>query len=172
MFRPALTRRQPGRVWWSAPAFEEALSEAQRSFPLETGGLLLGWSTGPSAVVISHVIGPGPGANHQATSFLPDAPWQQNRLDHAYEAAGRRLQYLGDWHTHPQGACQLSSTDRATLRRIARHAEARVSHPVMAVIAGGPLWKVAVHRHRRGHRPPAMLALDIWTRPPATVAPT
>jgi integrative and conjugative element protein (TIGR02256 family) len=114
VLRRALTASRPGRVWWAGAALEEALREAQSAFPLETGGLLLGWSPQPGAVVISRIIGPGPQARHRATSFTPDAAWQEERLAEAYEQAGRRLHYLGDWHTHPRGTVRLSSTDRAT----------------------------------------------------------
>ena len=158
-------------MWWAAEALEEALREAQRAYPLETGGLLLGWTTGPGAVVISRVIGPGPRANHRATSFTPDAAWQERQLADAYEQAGRRLQYLGDWHSHPRGTIRLSGTDRATLRLIAHHPDARAAHPVMAVLAGGPLWQVAVRQHVRRRGAPLRLQLQVWEPPsqaPAT----
>lgn len=162
MLRRALTEHRSSRVWWAGAALEEALREAQRSWPLETGGLLLGWSPHPGAVAISQVIGPGPQADHHAASFTPDASWQNEQLAQAYKQAGRHLNYLGDWHTHPRGTDRLSSTDRATLRRIAAHPDARAPHPVMAILAGGPLWQVAVRqqfRHRGGVR---RLTLELW----------
>ena len=158
-------------MWWAAAALEEALREAQRAYPLETGGLLLGWTTGPGAVVISQVIGPGPRATHRATSFAPDVAWQERQLADAYERAGRRLQYLGDWHTHPRGTIRLSGTDRATLRRIARHPDARAPHPVMAVLAGGPPWQVAVRQQVRRCGAPRRLRLQVW-EPPSQAAAT
>jgi integrative and conjugative element protein (TIGR02256 family) len=115
-------------------------------------------------VVISQVIGPGPGASHRARAFTPDAAWQEEQLAQAYELAGRRLQYLGDWHTHPRGTVRLSGVDRATLRRIADHAEARSNHPVMAVFAGGPLWQVAV-RQQVGRGGSRRLSLEVWQAP-------
>lgn len=157
------TRR--GRVWWAAAALEEALREAQRAYPSETGGLLLGWSPQPAAVVISEVIGPGPRAGHHARTFTPDSAWQEEQLAQAYELAGRRLQYLGDWHTHPRGTVRLSGTDRATLRHIAEHPDARADYPVMAVLAGGPLWQVAVRQQVRRRGGPRLLSLGVWESP-------
>lgn len=162
MLRRTLTAHRSGRVWWAGAALEEALREAQRAFPLETGGLLLGWSPHPGAVVISQVIGPGPQADHHATSFMPDAPWQEEQLATAYEQAGRRLNYLGDWHTHPRGTVRLSGTDRATLRRIAGHPGSRAPYPVMALLAGGPLWHVAVRQQFRRRGGARRLALEVW----------
>lgn len=60
------------------------------------------------------------------------------------------MTYLGDWHTHPNGSPALSRKDLRTLRRIARHPAARISQPVMAVLAGGPAaWHLAVRQPRR-----------------------
>jgi integrative and conjugative element protein (TIGR02256 family) len=115
--------------------------------------------------VISSVIGPGPRASHRATSFTPDAAWQEEQLAEVYEQAGRRLHYLGDWHTHPRGTVRLSGTDRATLRRIADHPDARAPHPVMALLAGGPLWQVAVRQHVRRRAAPRHLMLEVWEPP-------
>ncbi|WP_166509638.1 Mov34/MPN/PAD-1 family protein [Blastococcus sp. TF02-8] len=143
-------------------ALEEALREAQRAFPLETGGLLLGWSTRPGSVLISRVIGPGPDAAHQPTSFTPDTAWQEAQLAQAYAQADRRLQFLGDWHTHPRGTARLSNTDRATLLRIAAHADARAPYPVMALLAGGPMWQVVVRQQISRRRPPPRLTLHVW----------
>lgn len=162
MFRRALRTPRSGWAWWAGAALEEALREAERAFPLETGGLLLGWSPQAGRVVISHVIGPGPRATHRRASFAPDAAWQEQQLAEAYEAAGRRLQYLGDWHTHPRGTVCLSARDRATLQQIASHPNARAPHPTMAVLAGGPLWQVAVHQHFRRSRAPRRLNLEVW----------
>ena len=158
-------------MWWAAAALEEALREAQRAYPLETGGLLLGWTTGPGTVVISRVIGPGPRASHRATSFTPDAAWQERQLADAYEQAGRRLHYLGDWHSHPRGTIRLSGIDRATLRRIAGHPDARAAHPVMAVLAGGPMWQVAVHQHAPRRHTPRRLRQYVW-EPPSQASQT
>ncbi|GAA3163994.1 hypothetical protein GCM10010531_15190 [Blastococcus jejuensis] len=152
-------------MWWAAAALEEALREAQRAYPSETGGLLLGWSGQPGMVFISQVIGPGPGASHRATAFSPDAAWQEEQLAYAYELAGRRLQYLGDWHTHPRGTTRLSRTDRATLRHIAEHPDARAERPVMAVLAGGPLWQISVRQQVHGRGGPRPLILEVWKSP-------
>lgn len=37
-----------------------------------------------------------------ATTFLPDAGRQQDRLAEVYASSGRITAYLGDWHTHPR----------------------------------------------------------------------
>lgn len=117
-------------------------SEAARFFPLETGGLLLGWRD-QRDLIVAGMIGAGPRALHGRYAFYPDHQWQIRELKLAFEATNGDMDYLGDWHTHPGGAAAMSSEDRATLRRISR----RTKYPAMVILAGGEdEWKVKVWR--------------------------
>jgi integrative and conjugative element protein (TIGR02256 family) len=120
---------------------------------LETGGILVGYRAG-SDYVITAVIGPGPDARHFPRAFLPDADWQTHRLAEAYTQSERRHTYLGDWHTHPQGAAILSRTDKRTLRRVARFEAARCALPLMLLLAGGKPWRLRAFRQVDA-KPPA-----------------
>lgn len=120
-------------LWWESTPWQEMITEASERGPLETGGVLLGWRDGAD-VVVSHVVGPGPGAQHEPTTFHPDSVWQAARLAELYEQSGRRLEYLGDWHTHPGGRPWPSRRDERTLRHIAAWAEARCPDPVMVIL--------------------------------------
>lgn len=99
----------------------------------ETGGVLLGWRDALD-IVVEHVIGAGPEADHQRSSFQPDAGWQEARIAELYERSGRQLDYLGDWHTHPGGTPHPSRRDERTLRHIASSPEARCPEPVMVIM--------------------------------------
>lgn len=83
-------------VWLGAGAKGTLLQEAAAKAPYETGGVLMGWTAGDD-ICISDVIGPGPEATHERTSFLPDHPWQAEQIAMLYEKSGRLLAYLGDW---------------------------------------------------------------------------
>jgi integrative and conjugative element protein (TIGR02256 family) len=120
-------------------------SEAAKRAPLETGGVLLGLTT-PTDVWIEELIGPGPTARHNETRFVPDHEYQEQAIADSYAVSGRRLAYLGDWHSHPDGPLSLSSRDLQTLRNIARHKRARQPRPIMAIVAGGPSWAARVWR--------------------------
>lgn len=119
-------------------------SEATRRGGLETGGVLLGWRERDD-VVVTHVVGPGPLASHEAKAFSPDSEWQAAQIAELYEASGRRLAYLGDWHTHPVGVARPSRRDEATLVRIASTRSARCPDPVMVILGAGdaptPDWR-------------------------------
>lgn len=113
---------------------------------METGGVLLGWRS-PGHICVTNMVGPGPAARHDKASFDPDAEWQATQIAQLYAESGRRLSYLGDWHTHPGATPNPSARDRQTLRTIARHPPARCPQPVM-VILGQPRpdqWVAASH---------------------------
>jgi integrative and conjugative element protein (TIGR02256 family) len=117
--------------------WKELLSEADRCFPNETGGVLLGHEAADTKdLVITHAVGPGPNAIHELTAFVPDSVWQQAQIDDYYHKVGRIETYLGDWHTHPSGGSSFSSKDRKTLKRIANTPEARMPSPIMAILYG------------------------------------
>lgn len=100
-------------------------------FPLETGGVLLGWRRGDDRIVVD-VVGPGRNALHGRTRFLPDHKWQDGEITRIFHATNGDIDYLGDWHTHPDGHAMMSDEDSRTLARIAR----RVRGALMFILAG------------------------------------
>lgn len=115
-------------LWLSEQVARWILRQGQKFRPFETGGLLLGWVDGVDRVVTG-LIGPGPDAAHYRHKFVPDHQWQMARLDEAFAGSRGDLNYIGDWHTHPQGPALMSRVDKRTLSRIAR----KIDHPVMLI---------------------------------------
>jgi integrative and conjugative element protein (TIGR02256 family) len=134
-----------------AEQLDEMFVEGLRTFPLETGGILMGFVTA-ERVVVTSVMGPGPRAIHRRHSFTPDAGWQQDRVAVLYERSGRRDTYLGDWHTHPDGGTRASFTDWIAALTIARSREARCPNPVMVVLALTAAATVSVGAYRWDRR--------------------
>ena len=140
-------RKKVGTAWISKASLDEMIAEAERVFPNETGGVLLGYWVHPlEEVVITAVVGPGPNAVHQGDRFVPDVRYQDEEIARHYSESGRLHTYLGDWHTHPRSEPWLSRQDRRTLWEIATHAEARAPVPLMAVLACGSPWTLEVWR--------------------------
>lgn len=130
-------------AWVDKKNLELAISESERWCPKETGGVLMGyWSD--NDVVITNLIGPGPKAVHKRRSFTPDDQWQANEIAKIYNESKRVITYLGDWHSHPYGAPELSIKDLVTLFRVARHKPARAPKPVMGILHNNPLWRLDV----------------------------
>ncbi|MDI2020029.1 Mov34/MPN/PAD-1 family protein [Paenarthrobacter nicotinovorans] len=141
-------------IWLSNSIATALLDHAENYAPLETGGILLGWRA-PGNIHITHIIGPGPAAQHTKTSFTPDHDWQTEQIDRLYTDSGRRLAYLGDWHTHPKGSPIPSPQDLITLHTIAAHPQARCPQPLMLIL-GQPhtnQWAATAHLYT-GKRTP------------------
>jgi integrative and conjugative element protein (TIGR02256 family) len=136
-------RVAPGRLWLATDALDAMVAEARHKEPLESGGVLLGWrDTAGTELVVAGVLGPGPGATHRRTKFSPDTNWQRKKIAAAYETSGRKVSYLGDWHSHPGGDATPSRRDERTARRIARSRSARAPGPVMLILSGrDDLWR-------------------------------
>lgn len=131
-------------MWWKRIEIRvhegilaEIRSIADTHFPNEAGGALMGHiNDDASGIVITHVIGPGPQATHNRTSFVPDYPYQELEIGRLYDESERTLAYLGDWHSHPDGPAALSGTDCRALINIANFPEARISSPIMILLSG------------------------------------
>lgn len=122
-------------LWLDQRVADGIVARSEASFPLETGGLLVGYMTEQGPVVTA-LIGAGTNAIATATSFLPDAHAQQIELNDIYSRTQGQDTYLGDWHSHPTGLPMMSRRDRRTLTSIARHSRARLSRPTMLIAAG------------------------------------
>lgn len=96
----------------------------------------MGYAAPAGAVVITHIIGPGPHAVHAQSAFIPDHAFHRDQVARVYASTNRQSTYLGDWHTHPNGSTTLSATDRDTLRSIANAPAARVPEPLMLIVGG------------------------------------
>lgn len=163
----------PTTVWLAADALQRIQHDAEECRPLETGGVLMGWiKTEREEIVIVASIGAGPLARRGPTTFRPDDRWQDDDVARVYERSGRRVTYLGDWHTHPGGSMSLSPTDRATLFRIATNPAARAPCPLMLIVAGGDPWTATMWQwwprrvwrcERRSARP---LPCRVWQPEP------
>ena len=137
-------------AWICAPVLDGILVEASRLYPKETGGVFMGyWSKLRDSVVITKLIGPGPGAVHRRHRFRPNITYQQQEIADQYLMSGRRETYLGDWHTHPDAITgRLSIKDRFTLQGISKDEGARASEPLMGIVHGEPSsWAVALWKY-------------------------
>lgn len=126
--------------------------EAERCYPCESGGVLLGYIDAghTKRIEVLKQVGPGPDARHETHRFEPDGEWQARRIAAAYEGSGRIVTYLGDWHSHPRGGRKPSDLDRSTAAKIAESPAARAPHPLILILHGGPTdWDLSAYRRGR-----------------------
>lgn len=140
-------------IWLSSHVMKEMATLADTNYPLETGGMLLGYVADNNDVVVTTIIGPGPAAKHARHTFEPDSAYQIEILHVHYRATHGQETYLGDWHSHPDGVSILSRTDKRTLALIAQNPSSGIKNPIMAVIAGFPnQWNIGAVRFISMHR--------------------
>lgn len=139
----------PPSVHLSNRLCEELVSEADEFAPRETGGILLGRAAERAGIVVTELVGAGPGAKRTEERFVPDGPWQRVRVAERYEASGHSLEYLGDWHSHPAGDGP-SELDRSTARNIASTDAARCAHPLFVIVTQvRGHWEIRAYRFGR-----------------------
>jgi integrative and conjugative element protein (TIGR02256 family) len=102
------------RVMVRAPAARAIREALARVGDLETGGLLVGPPLASDPIIVTHAIGPGPLARHGPTTFSRDTQWCEIELRRIQEALP--VDWIGDWHSHPQGLVRPSGCDLETAR--------------------------------------------------------
>jgi integrative and conjugative element protein (TIGR02256 family) len=84
----------------------------------ETGGILLGHDRDGFTVI--RAGGPGPQAVREPRFFLRDLDHAQHLADDAWKETSS--QWIGDWHTHPDGAVHPSPADLRAIAEVLRDA--------------------------------------------------
>jgi len=132
-------------VWIYRPVLKFMTVEASTKAPLETGGVLMGYFGQPeNTPVILWATGPGSQAVHLRNHYDPDYEFDESQIATIYEKFGKRITYLGDWHTHPAPFAVLSYRDKRTLRRIAKCKSARIDAPLMLILSHEDQWKATI----------------------------
>lgn len=120
----------------SSPVLERMTLAMRRASPRETGGILLGHTSGKRHVlyVTAALEQPGGGSRRQ---FTRDARF----IEPAILAADRTanlIAYVGDWHTHPSSTTRPSPTDLNALGETARRLrQARLPAVILILGADG-----------------------------------
>lgn len=112
----------------------EMVEYLQRDSPDETGGILTGRYTGESIGQIVRASDPPPDSIQTPTTFLRGTEKVDEALKESRERYG--LYYLGEWHTHPNTAPQLSQEDKREMQSIADNESYECPHPFLIIIGG------------------------------------
>ncbi len=119
------------RLVLTAAQLAQMTAAAEAAFPEECCGLLVGMSNAEGAVV-SDVVAADNVAEDRASRFTIDP---QAQFDLMRRLRGRALQVIGHYHSHPNGASELSAHDRAMAHD---PAAVWVVMPVAEAQAGAP----------------------------------
>ncbi len=106
---------------------------------LEAGGVLLGLRRDPHIEVISATF-PSAGDVRRRYRFSRACKSHQRAATRAWKESGNLIDYVGEWHTHPEDWPTPSSLDRIELLRRAReHGESLVELIVGRIATFGAL---------------------------------
>lgn len=128
--------RPSWQIRMAAGIIVELKKEMGLAMPSETGGVFVGCANHKTKVIhVTHFIkAPADSvANHvcffRGIQGLPAAIKEVN------EATGNQLGYIGEWHTHPFGPNQMSTTDVAAIKKFKKEfAELPSPLPVFMII--------------------------------------
>jgi integrative and conjugative element protein (TIGR02256 family) len=99
---------------------------------LEAGGILLGSYRGPHIEVVQCTTPMRKDARTRF-GFIRRDPGHQRAADSAWRASGRTINFVGEWHTHPEDHPRPSNVDRNTWLEQMRR---RHPNPLFFLIAG------------------------------------
>lgn len=107
-------RANGGELWIATEAVAIIRAHTQRHpWSCEAGGILLGRLLVEGGVVVVDQVGtPSSEDRRSRFRFFRARRPSQTAVDDAWTTSGGELNYLGEWHTHPEDDPEPSSHDR------------------------------------------------------------
>lgn len=97
----------------------------------ESGGLLLGFRKG-TAIEVTAITFPQARDKASPTLFRRSTVGHKAKALKAWKESGETTDWVGEWHTHPNGAANPSFIDRMSWRKITQHTK----QPMAFIIIG------------------------------------
>jgi integrative and conjugative element protein (TIGR02256 family) len=118
-------REQAGTLLLEGTALEQMHRHRQVApESCEAGGILLGrMILGTADVIVDEAAGPAATDRRSRASFKRTAEDWQAKVDGAWESSRHAVNYLGEWHTHPEPVPSPSVQDLEEWQRIAVEAK-------------------------------------------------
>ena len=119
----------------------------EAALPNETGGVLLGHAdhSRKSLYVVDTISSP-PDSEEWPNSYVRGCAGLRKTIDAGARLTAGVVGYLGEWHSHPEGAaCKPSRRDEAFLVWLTRHMSLDGMPALMAIVCAGDAvsWQVA-----------------------------
>ncbi|AQR93108.1 Mov34/MPN/PAD-1 family protein [Clostridium saccharoperbutylacetonicum] len=113
--------------------FNKMYQYCDKSYPNETGGILIGTYLDKQTAEIVAVIGPSEDSKTWKTRFNRGAKGINKLLKEYWEQG---IYYLGEWHFHPNGSPYPSNIDTDTLTSISNNSKYSCPEPILIIISG------------------------------------
>lgn len=113
-----------------ASVYQQLAIQAESEYPNENGGMLAGcYSDDRKTVYIKQLVTPA-AKKTDSTSFVREATGMDAFWS---DLAKEGLQYVGEWHSHPNGSTEYSLTDYEAMTEI--EYEVKISNPILLIVS-------------------------------------
>jgi integrative and conjugative element protein (TIGR02256 family) len=125
---------------WSVVVGEQLMQDliAQRAakLPSETGGVLIGeCDTARRRIYLVGSIAAPPDSVEWPTHYIRGSRGLQRKVGEVTDRTDGMLRYMGEWHSHPDGAlCRPSPDDRQAYEWLSQHMRTEGYPPVMLIV--------------------------------------
>lgn len=103
--------------------------------PKEFGGILTGIRMGDSYFIVDFEV-PNQ-IEHSKNKFVRHIENINSHLADIYAHSEGILEYLGEWHTHPNNSADYSPNDMKSMLEISRDPKIRISTPILIILSLG-----------------------------------
>lgn len=120
---------------------EKIKAARARALPLETGGIIVGITDLKSKTIIIVDVLPTPrDSDASKTHFIRGREGQSEALASIHDRTARIVDYIGEWHSHPEGhSANASPDDEKLLATLSERMSIEGLPALMLIIAGGDL---------------------------------
>lgn len=125
---------------WTICFDEEIAQKLQKlrleATPRETGGVLLGvWDFDTRNVYVVECLGAPPDSDETENNFVRGTEGLSLEVQNAVSKTGNIVQYVGEWHSHPDGYSTAPSIDDLLLLKwLATNTQTAGIEPLMAIV--------------------------------------
>jgi len=119
-------------VLMSCELLEQMYHLSMTQYPKEFGGILSGIQLNDVWTIVD--FQPPKKYQNSATGFTRDAGSLNIYLESAFDQSKGQIEYLGEWHSHPDGSTKYSFNDRKSMIEIADDAKIKNDSPLLLII--------------------------------------
>ena len=113
---------------------EEMLKFCEKSYPNETGGILIGnYTKSLDCAEIKIITGPPKDSKFGRNWFKRGIEGLQKVIKYYWR---KNLYYIGEWHFHPNGEPFPSEKDQKQLKLISKSQDYDCSAPILIIVGG------------------------------------
>lgn len=117
----------------------------------EAGGILLGRQiSGTLDIVLDEITTPSIDDRQTRFSFFRSKRLTQARIEAAWTESSGTLNYLGEWHTHPEDTPRPSCIDRAGWRSLSRKGVFQLDSLLFVIVGRNEIgaWELQIGSRR------------------------